>query len=290
MSNESSFPRDQATLLRMMAKRAILGSPATIPKVRSIVLFGGTGNAGVTTLCYNLACAYGLAGHRVAAVDLNLDNGALGELACHEQVVSLDELITTHADLHEYLVPGFAASLILPTGASVTSASFASGMLERFMRQLSELGRHADILLIDAGCEVTPLVRRLWALPNQFVAVLNPTADSITSGYEKIRSLNSSQPRSEIGVVMNRSLTPSGHDDLVQGIDKTSLKFLGLRVISKGHVPAEKEFAMAQTAGQPFVARYPKRIATEQIQAIAEQLTQPSKDANSMNVSGAAAA
>lgn len=276
MSFEPSFPRDQATLLRMLAKRAMIGGTPAFAKAKTFVLFGGSAGVGTTTVCHNLACAMGLAGHRVATVDLNPGNAGLAQLTGRTPTVSIDELLTGRLDLHEYLVPGLAASLLLPTDQSSGAGDWPVAAVDRFIEQLMGLGRHADIVLIDAGNELNPLAGELWRMAQLFLVVLNPTADAITAGYERIRSLHGYSPRKVTHVVMNRATNDSGHLDLVAGMDATAAKFLNLAIESVGHVETASEIRAASQAAEPFIQRYADHTASKSIQRIADRLVRMS--------------
>ncbi|PQO34598.1 hypothetical protein DTL21_13890 [Bremerella cremea] len=289
MSFEPSFPRDQATLLRMLAKRAMIGGTPAFAKAKTFVLFGGSKQVGTTTLCHNLACAMALSGQRVAAVDLNAFNLGLAHLTGRTPQVSIEELLSGKLDLHEYLVPGLAASLLLPTEASERVGEWPTAAADRLIEQLMGLGRHADIVLIDAGSEITPITSALWRMAHLFLIVLHPTADVITSGYERIRTLQAYAPRYQSHVLMNRASSSSGHADLVAGMDSTAQKFLHLEIKASGHVEVASEIGAASRAAEPFVQRYPDHVASKSIQRIADrlvreasslsQLTQPKRAA-----------
>lgn len=278
MPFEPSFPRDQATLLRMLAKRAMIGGTPAFAKAKTVVLFGGSSEVGTTTLCHNLACAMGLAGQRVAAVDLNTANVGLAQLTGRTPHVSVDELLTGRLDLHEYLVPGLAASLLLPTDASKGTGEWPVAMVDRLIDQVMGLGRHADIVLIDAGCEPTPITHELWKMATLFLTVLHPTADVITAGYERIRTLQSRTPRKQAYVLINRASQAQGHTDLVAGMNSTAQKFLQLEIASAGHVEFASQIPAASRAAEPFVQRYAELAASKSIQRIADRLVRESSN------------
>lgn len=276
MSFEPSFPRDQATLLRMLAKRAMIGGTPAFAKAKTFVLFGGSSGVGTTTVCHNLACAMGLAGHRVATIDLNPSNAGLAQLTGRTPKVGIDELLTGRLDLHEYLVPGLAPSLLLPTDQSSGAGQWPVAAVDRLIEQLMGLGRHADIVLIDAGNDLSPLAGELWRMAQLFLVILNPKADAITAGYERVRSLHSYSPRKVTHVVMNRASSDSGHLDLIAGMDATAGKFLNLAIESVGHIEMASEIGAASRAAEPFIQRYADHTASKSLQRIADRLVRMS--------------
>ena len=260
----------------MLAKRAMIGGTPAFAKAKTFVLFGGSSGVGTTTICHNLACAMGMAGHRVATVDLNPANAGLAQLTGRTPTIGIDELLTGRLDLHEYLVPGLAASLLLPTDPSSDPGQWPVAAVDRFIAQLIGLGRHADIVLIDAGNELTPLAGELWRMAQLFLVVLNPTADAITASYERIRSLHGYSPRKVTHVIMNRASSESGHHDLVAGMDATAARFLSLAIESVGHVEVASEIGAASRAAEPLLQRYAEHTASKSIQRIADRLVRMS--------------
>ena len=74
---------DQADELRELVRRAALENSWVSTAVpRLIVVSGGKGGVGTTTVAVNLAVALAAQGHRTVLVDANLNRGGVGRLCC----------------------------------------------------------------------------------------------------------------------------------------------------------------------------------------------------------------
>jgi len=275
MSNTPrTFSRDQASLLRMLARKTMIGQAISSSADATLVmLLGACEGMGTTTLCYNLAYQMAISGQRVVTLDLNRENQGLGDLAGKIPEAMVSDLISGRADLHECLTTGWAGSLLLPTGREINPASeFFTGWTERLVGRIKELGKHAEYVLIDAGCQNDSLTQALWKESQHAALVLTPDTESITNGYETLRSLEATISRGKLWAIVNRTTSVTPHYAMIQGLDITCRKFLDLQVELLGFIDYAAEVTASNQACQPLAQRYPKAVATVSLTKLAESL------------------
>ncbi|MFI4873892.1 MAG: MinD/ParA family protein [Blastopirellula sp. JB062] len=271
------FP-DQASLLRMLARQ---NSAAAAPRVPLAVIFGAEKRVGVTTLVVNLGAALAESGRRVAIVDLDFDSAGLAQLCGIEAVAAISDLASMRVDLHESLLPGAHGSLRLPTtGESLPLHAIPPQALQRLTEQLQRLGRHADLVLIDAGSRLTPLTELLWRQAERFVLAACSARSSLTAGYAAIRQLQETEPRSDFGLLLNRVSVAQSEAPIIEGFDRVCRRHAGAAAIGIGAVRHGLEIGAAQAANDAFYARYPQSAVASDLAQVAKRFAAFAFDAS----------
>ncbi|TWT39123.1 MinD/ParA family ATP-binding protein [Blastopirellula retiformator] len=265
------FP-DQASLLRMLARQNAnsVGSPS----VPLAVLYGAERNVGVTTLALNLGAAIAESGRRVVVVDLDFESDGLAQLCGQEAVASIGDLASSRVDLHESFLPGIHGALLLPTLAEPGSIHATSeAALERLTDQLQRLGRHADVVLIDAGSRPTPLAELLWRRADHFVLTASSARSSLTAGYAAIRHLLESASRGSFGLLLNRVSAAQPDEPIIEGFNRVCQLYAGTTAIGVGAIRYALEVSAAQASSDAFCVRYPQSAVAVDLAHAAKRFT-----------------
>ena len=155
---------DQASELRALARRrdaSIAGSAHRPP--RKIVVSAGKGGVGVTTISVNLAIALARLGCRTVLVDANFSGADATSLCGIEARDTVADVLSGRRSVHEVLQPGPGGIQVVPglwSPGSIPDCSPAA--LLRLLRELDQLGRYADVVLLDAGSGLNATVQRFW--------------------------------------------------------------------------------------------------------------------------------
>ena len=110
-----------------------------------LVVSGGKGGVGTTTIAANLTVALVRQGRRAVFVDADLDHGGNATLCQHPQLGSVVEVLKGKRTVHEVLQRG-------PAGIQVLSGAWASGewtdcsatAQHRFLGELKALATHIE--------------------------------------------------------------------------------------------------------------------------------------------------
>ncbi|MCC9605976.1 hypothetical protein LOC69_08770 [Blastopirellula sp. JC733] len=244
------------------------------PNVPLAVLYGAERNVGVTTLALNLGAAIAESGRRVVVVDLDFESDGLAQLCGRGAVATIGDLANSRADLHESFLPGIHGALLLPTAAETGSLhAINPGALERLTNQLQRLGRHADVVLIDAGSRPTPLAELLWRRADHFILTASSARSSLTAGYAAIRHMLASAPRAAFGLLLNRVSAAQPEEPIIEGFDRVCQRHAGAAAIGIGAIRYALEVGAAQASCDAFCVRYPQSAVSVDLAHTAKRFT-----------------
>ena len=144
---------DQATELRKLVLRSVREPPADgSPSPPLLVVCGGCSGVGVTTLSIHLAVALSGQGCRVVLVDADLHRPRVASACGLSGEAGIAEVLAARRDIHEVLQPGPGGVQVIAGRASAGHpADWGEVAQQRLLRQLKKLGRHADVIALDAG-------------------------------------------------------------------------------------------------------------------------------------------
>jgi flagellar biosynthesis protein FlhG len=231
--------RDQADELRQLVReRAPVGAAAG-PSVPLVVVSGGKGGVGTTTVAANLTIALARQGRRGVFVDADLDHGGNALWGLHSQRGSVVDILAGRRTVHEVLERG-------PSGIQVLSGAWASGELaeysvaaqDRFVADLRKLTPHADVIVIDLGSSRNAFVRRMWRAADAVLAVTTTEPSSVMECYAAIKVLLSPDGTASIHTLINDVPDAAMADDVHGRIAEACRRFLALRAGAAGQVPS----------------------------------------------------
>lgn len=244
------------------------------PNVPLAVIYGAERNVGVTTLCLNLGTAIAESGRRVVIVDLDFESDGLAQLCGCPAAASISDLAYSRADLHESFLPGPHGAMLLPTTVETGSLHAISAQsLERLTDQLQRLGRHADVVLVDAGSRATPLAEMLWRRADHFLLAASSARSSLTAGYAAIRHLLETAPRQRFGLLLNRVSAAQPEEPIIEGFNRVCQRHAGAAAIGIGAVRQALEVGAAQASCDAFCVRYPHSAAAADLAHCAKRFS-----------------
>jgi flagellar biosynthesis protein FlhG len=268
---------DQASELRKLVLRSLRDrAAATEPPPHLIVLAGGKGGVGVTSLGVNLAVVMAEQGARVVAVDADLYRSDVAAVCGIADRASMADLLAARRDIHEVLQPG-------PAGVQVVPGIWAPGKhdefdrigQERLLRQFRQLGPHADFILLDMGSGSGPLIRRFCAAADDLLLVTTPDPVAVMDTYARVKSSIQDAFRGELRLIVNRCNDAGLAQDVQRRLDHSLRRFLGMRVALLGAVPDDAQVRLAMDSAQPFAASAKKCPAAQAIRQLAKRMLTP---------------
>jgi MinD-like ATPase involved in chromosome partitioning or flagellar assembly len=180
---------DQAEQLRRLVMNSAPRGDGEIALPPTIVVTGGKGGVGSTTVAINLVAALAQNGRRTVFVDAAPNADAAKLLGIDvERGNSLDDVLSGSLSATDALCEGPAGiSLLAGQWASERAPDRSALSLERLLEQMQSLAEVADTLVMDSGNGVTNWTRRLWEQASLVLVVTTPDDVAVMDAYATIK-------------------------------------------------------------------------------------------------------
>jgi flagellar biosynthesis protein FlhG len=272
---------DQAEELRsLMLKSAVETSPDSSKVPRLVVLTGGKGGVGTSTLAVNLAASLARQGRRIILVDADARCGDILSLCLAEKTVPAEcggddstpvAKLETPADVQKSIIHGPAGLMLLTAPwARGVAQEWSSASLDRFARQLAGLGEHAEYVFVDSGNGTSVVAQSLWRFADQVLTVTTPDTVSVMDTYAVIKSLVDSRRTPRMLSLVNQTANPGVASDVFTRLQQSCQRFLGETLEFGGAVPLDTLLTVAGEARIPVVLNTPTCPAARAIERIAK--------------------
>lgn len=266
---------DQANDLRKLVFHSVRGvGSSEVPHPKLVVVAGGKGGVGTTTVAVNLAAALAREGSRVVLVDADFAGPNVAELCGLDGAYGAADVLAGRRTVHEVLLRGPIGILVLPANRDrVEPADCTPQAQERLIVQLQSLGAHADYVVIDAGSGNGRPMRRFWDAADLVLLVARPDSVAVMDAYTLVKlTCNENPPRATIAVVVNGvdDATPAG--DVQQRLDRACRRFLGFTIASATPIPVDSSVTEAASQRRPLILHAPAGPAAAAVSRLAEEL------------------
>jgi flagellar biosynthesis protein FlhG len=264
---------DQADHLRLLARRWTADHEPDGDAPRKIVVSAGKGGVGTTTVAVNLAAAVARQGCRTVLIDADF-RGADAALLCGiESRDTIADVLSGRRSIHEVLQGGPAGIQFVPGIWSPGSIPDCSPPAQqRLLREIDRLGRHADLVVLDAGSGLNHVVQRFWQAADEVLVVTTVEAVSIMDAYAAIKLLLADRPTVAARTVVNQSPQQDVAVGVHARIAQACQRFLERRIHRGGSIPWDSAVAAANRNGRPLVLEAPESPAAHEVNRMAEEL------------------
>lgn len=274
---------DQAQVLRELVRRQRDGSstPSQTPR---IAMVGGKGGVGTTTIAVALSIALARRRPRVVLVDTNVERADTATLCGLSSHPDLTDVLGGRRPLESVLRRGPAGLLVAAGPWNCGLRDDSPAAVRRLARGLEDLRRHADCVVLDAGCGRGDWLAGTWRDAEQIVVVTTPEPLCIVDAYRFIKSAVTAGNTSRFHCLVNRAAHVVAARDVYGRLAYAAQRFLGVEIHEAGHVPDDPQQAeRVATGGDAGESPWPAiaALADRLIEAAPEttQTRRPSCDA-----------
>lgn len=270
----SSVMIDQANdLRRLVTQSAELPQHAPSRQVKAVLVAGGKGGVGTTTVAVNLAVAAAQQGLRTVLVDADPDGPDVHTLCRLRQRYTLSDVLDGRRTLGETLQAGPGGVMILP-GAWATAdlADASDASQKRLLDQLAGLGTRADLVVLDGGNGLHSFTRRLWQTCEEVVLVSSTDTNAVLDTYAALKVALVPEHRPSIRLLVNMCDDESDARQVHGRLNRSSRRFLEFDLPNWHWLPADANVVAQARQGVPFTLSQPETVASESLLALAYSL------------------
>ena len=216
------------------------------PLGKVVAVTSGKGGVGKTFVSANLAAALAKLGHKVLVLDADLGLANLDVVLNLYPKITLHDVFTGKAKLEEAIVraPG-GFSVLLAGSGMVEYSRLSSEVRDDFLRIMSGLVPHYDVVLLDTGAGISDVVLFALSLASEVIVVATPEPTSLTDAYATIKVLVGQQKRQNIRMVINQTARIGDGRAITVQLQQVLDRFVTgepgrpIKLIHMGDIPAD---------------------------------------------------
>jgi len=223
--------------------------PSTLPVApfgKVLAVTSGKGGVGKTFVSANLAAALAKRGQRVLVLDADLGLANLDVVLNLYPKITLHDVFTGKAKLEQAIIkaPG-GFSVLLAGSGMVEYSRLTPEVRDDFLKVVSGLIPHYDVLLLDTGAGISDVVLFAVSLASEVLVVATPEPTSLTDAYATIKVLVGQQARKTVRLIVNQTARLGDGRAITAQLQQVLDRFVtpesgqGVKLLHLGDIPAD---------------------------------------------------
>jgi len=222
---------DQADKLRKLVRNTVQQHPSLAPGVPLVVLSGGKGGVGVSTVATELAHELAALGKRSVLVDANPLQPDITSQCGFDVDGCLADVLDGSRSAVEVLRPvGESIQLLPGRWAPEKPPELNNGAVFRLLDALRCLHAQADVVLLDAGSGMSPWIGQLWKSAQQILLISTDESVAVMDSYAAVKLSPWGDVDGKIRLVTNACNDPQVAKTIGDRFEATCRRFLGIKM------------------------------------------------------------
>jgi len=265
---------DQASRLRaLMDSSSVAGGGGVVTRTprtaRTISIASGKGGVGKTTLAVNLGIAFALGGKRIALLDGDLGLGNADLMCGLAPGKHLGHVLDGACSIDAIAKEVTAGFRIIPGGSGLARlADLSTVARQRLQNALNALEQSSDLVLVDCGAGIGPLVLDLIAASDLSLIVTTPEPTSVADAYGLIKSIVAHPvgAPAHLGLVINQVRERSEAQQVHTRMSAVCDRFLGKKLELMGMIGWDLEVSRSIRHRRPMLLNGSRHGAANDVQ------------------------
>lgn len=254
-----------------------------------ILVAGGKGGVGKTTLAVNVALA--LAGRKKRTLLVDLDLGLADALVMLKVSArrTIEDALTGRCRFEECVLRTEHGLDVLPASSGTPEmGSLSAALRDRLCEALRELARDYDLVIADASSGIGPDVLAFCGLADHVFVVTTPDPASITDAYGLIKALHTFAVTNDHDVatpelVVNRAGTIEEAESVAAKLRLVCERFLSRSPRNAGWMPGSGTVEVAARFQRPFALDPRPSLARTCLEALASRIVRLSAQSETLS-------
>lgn len=275
---------DQAERLRdLVRKRERSLEPEVQSGIKIYTISSGKGGVGKTNIVINLAIALQRRGKKVLIIDADLGMANVNVVLGVYPKYSLYDVLFHKFPLKSAVITSYEGIKVLPGGSGMIELAMLDiEQQEAFAKEFLTL-KDIDIILIDTGAGISKNSLSFISFSQELILITTPEPTSLTDAYSLVKILNQYKLDKNVKVIVNRCSDSHLGNSIYEKLNSTSEVFLHKTLENLGYIYDDGRVMKSVMNQVPFLIQYPKCIASECINRIADELLGRKGDNSPMN-------